>query len=183
MTTMRINGSETGTVRVFHLDLPPEAVERFTTPAGTGEFPLQYALGAKDLRASFVDVVNIDDLGEMSVSSYLSEAYQVQGPELRQMKPQLDALRGHLVILPSQAFGHVGQELTVASPLRWIGTFSEEAATPRGPALRATSATGSAGVGVPGKTPDSRRPLAVTLIGLAVLVLIVLVWAFGGSGG
>ena len=64
-----------------------------------------------------------------------------------------------------------------------MGGSPNSVATPRGPALRATSATGSAGVGVPGKTPDSRRPLAVTLIGLAVLVLIVLVWAFGGSGG
>ncbi|MBR9837394.1 MAG: aspartate carbamoyltransferase catalytic subunit [Rhodobacteraceae bacterium] len=182
MTKMQINGSETGTVRVFHLDLPPEAVERFTTQAGTGEYPLQYALGASHLRPAFVDVVALRDLGDMALSAYLAEAYQVPSQELRDLRPQLDALHGHVVILPSQAFDHQSQELAVASPLRWVGTFSEERARPRGPKLRSTSAEGrSAGAAPTGEAPKSRA-LLLTLIALAVLVLLLAVALFGTAG-
>ncbi|MBN9890046.1 aspartate carbamoyltransferase catalytic subunit [Salipiger abyssi] len=173
MTAMQINGSESGVVRLFHLDLPPEAVERFTTQAGTGEYPLQYALGASRLRPAFVDVVAIRDLGNMSLSAYLGEAYQLSGEDFRQMAPRIDALRGHVVILPSQAFDHVSQELSVASPLRWVASFQEETAKPRGPALRSKSAAGTLS-GAPARATPGRRRLMLALIGLAVLVLLVL---------
>ncbi|APZ52821.1 aspartate carbamoyltransferase catalytic subunit [Salipiger abyssi] len=173
MTAMQINGSESGVVRLFHLDLPPEAVERFTTQAGTGEYPLQYALGASRLRPAFVDVVAIRDLGSMSLSAYLAEAYQLSGEDFRQMAPRIDALRGHVVVLPSQAFDHVSQELSVASPLRWVASFHEETARPRGPALRSKSAAGTIS-GAPARATPRRRLLMLALIGLAVLVLLVL---------
>jgi len=67
-TEMHIKSSERGVIRVFHIDLPREAIERFTTQAGTGEWPMQYALGAKSLRSAFVEVINIRDLGDMSLS-------------------------------------------------------------------------------------------------------------------
>ncbi|MCD1617137.1 aspartate carbamoyltransferase catalytic subunit [Salipiger marinus] len=170
MTRMQINGSETGVVRVFHLDLPPEAVERFTTEAGTGEWPLRYALGARHLRPAFVDVVAIRDLGDMPLSAYLAQAHAVKGEEARQMRPRLDALAGHVVILPSQAFDHEAQDLTIAAPLRWIATFAEEAARPRGPALRSASALGSTS-GAPGAAAPRSRVLLLVLAGLAALVL------------
>ncbi|MCR8548702.1 aspartate carbamoyltransferase catalytic subunit [Salipiger sp. P9] len=183
MTKMLINGSETGTVRLFHLDLPPEAVERFTTQAGTGEYPLQYALGARRLRPAFVDVVAIRDLGEMSLSAYLAEAHQLHGAEFRQMKPRIDALKGHVVILPSQAFDHLSQELTIATPLRWVGSFAEAAARPRGPAPRSAAARGTPG-GAPAAQGHAglRRILTLTLLGLGVLVLLVLASLFRVSG-
>ena len=174
MTTMQINGSETGTVRLFHLDLPPEAIERYTTQAGTGEYPLQYGLGAKRLRPAFVDVVAIRDLGDMSLSAYLAEAYQLAGADFRDMRPRIDALQGHVVVLPSQAFDHVTQDLTVASPLRWVGTFREEAASGRGPTPRSKAAHSRPAGDTADKAPSDRRmpPLAMTALGvLAVLVL------------
>lgn len=174
MTAMQINGSESGTVRLFHLDLPPEAVDRFTTQAGTGEYPLQYALGASRLRPAFVDVVAIRDLGGMPLSAYLAEAYQLAGEDLRQMAPRLDALRGHVVILPSQAFDHVSQELSIASPLRWVASFHEAPVKPRGPALRSSAAAGTLTGPRATGAPKLRRLLMLVLIGLSVLVLLVL---------
>ena len=174
MTTMQINGSETGTVRLFHLDLPPEAIERYTTQAGTGEYPLQYGLGAKRLRPAFVDVVAIRDLGDMSLSAYLAEAYQLAGADFRDMRQRIDALQGHVVVLPSQAFDHVTQDLTVANPLRWVGTFREEAASGRGPTPRSKAAHSRPAGDTADKAPSDRRmpPLAMTALGvLAVLVL------------
>lgn len=182
MTRMQINGSETGVVRLFQLDLPPEAVERFTTQAGTGEYPLKYALGARQLRPAFVDVVAIRDLGDMSLSTYLAEAHQLRGAEFRQMKPRLDALKGYVLVLPSQAFDRASQELTVATPLRWIGTFDEEQARPRGPALRSASASRTLTGKPVSAGPINRRALILALVGLGVLVLLILASVLRVSG-
>lgn len=144
MTRMQINGSERDTVRLFHLDLPREAVERFVTQAGTGEWPLKYGLGAQALREAFVDVVDLRDLGEMPLSQYLVAAHGASGEDFTSSKPQIDGLRGHVVILPSQAFDTVSQELNIATPLRWIGTFAEVKGKPRGAKLSAATALGAA---------------------------------------
>lgn len=173
MTKMQVNGSETGVVRLFHLDLPPQTVERFTTQAGTGEYPLQYGLGATQLRPAFVDVVAIGDLGDMPLSEYLRSAYAIPEAELGDMKPRIDALRGHVVVLPSQAFDHASQELTIAAPLRWVATFSEAAPSPRGPALRSKAARRSAAPADDDARPANRRSMYVTLIAIALLVVLI----------
>ncbi|WP_226626119.1 aspartate carbamoyltransferase catalytic subunit [Alloyangia pacifica] len=182
MTRMHINGSVDGEVRLFHLDLPPEAVERFTTQAGTGEFPLQYALGARKLRPSRIDVVSIRDLGEMSLSAYLAEAYQVGGEELRQMKPRIDALKGHVVILPSAAFDQTSQDLTISTPLRWIGTLKEaKGAGARAGKLRSAAARGSMDHPDSGAPAPRSRALTFALLGLGVLLVLALAAIFGTS--
>ncbi len=177
MTVMQINGSETGTVRLFHLDLPREAVERFVSQAGTGEWPLKYALGAKALRPGFVDVIDLRDLDEMPLSQYLAEAHGVTAQALKPMQAQIDALGGHVVILPSQAFDATSQDLTVASPLRWIGTFEEVRAKPRGPQLRSDSAKGrsSAAAAPPGR--GSSAMLKMILIGIGIVAVLVIALA------
>ncbi|MFW2540995.1 aspartate carbamoyltransferase catalytic subunit [Primorskyibacter sp. 2E107] len=174
MITMNINGSETGTVRLFHLDLPPEAIERFTAMAGTGEWPLKYGLGATRLRTAFVDVVDIRDLGDMPLSRYLSEAHSTSGADFTAAKPQIDALRGHVVVLPSQAFDNTSQTLTVAAPLRWIGTFSEEPGKGRGPKLRSNAANGILSSADPNDPPGSQRTLKLILAAVAVILVLVL---------
>ncbi|WP_238363911.1 aspartate carbamoyltransferase catalytic subunit [Mesobacterium pallidum] len=175
---MHVPASETGTVRVFHVDLPPEAIERFVTQAGTGEWPLPYALGATVLKRDFVDVVAIKDLGEMGLSGYLEQAYDVTGADFKAMKPQLDALRGHVLVIPSQAFGGKAQELSIGKPLRWVGTFAEtRAARPKGK-LRSKSAKGVLAGGQPPVGGTRMGFAQIILIALAVLVLIlVTIWA------
>ena len=174
MTTMEINGSETDTLRLFHLDLPREAVERFVTQAGTGEWPLKYALGAKALRASFVDVVDIRDLGQMSLSQYMVEAHGAAGADFKAARPRIDALKGHALILPSQAFDRQGQTLSIATPIRWIGTFSETKAKPRGTKIETPSARGQTGGKPVAPGRGGSGLLKVIVIGVAVLALLVL---------
>lgn len=175
MTTLRINGSETGVTRVFALDLPAEAVARFVTEAETGEWPLRASLGAKALRARFVDTVDLADLGEMPLTRYLTEAHGVPAADLAPMAPQLDGLRGHVLILPAQAFAQTTQVLTVASPLRWIGTFGEERPTPAGPAVESASAATR-----PAKAPVSHAAMSGRVATLVLLLLFafvaLLVW-------
>ena len=179
MTRMDIPATETGLTRVFHLDLPPQAVERFTNQAGTGEWPLQYGLGASVLRASFVEVVAIRDLGAMTLSTYLAEGYGLAGPDFKAARPMLDALRGHVVLLPSQAFAGTAQTLTVAPPLRWVGTFSEPGRPAKLTPLRSAGARGvlSGGSGGGGFSRGNSVLLKVIVAVLAVIVAAVAILA------
>ncbi len=174
MKTMKINGSETGVLRLFHLDLPREAIDRFVTQAGTGEWPLKYGLGAKILRPSFVDVVDLRDLGDMSLSEYMIEAHSAAGADFKGARMQIDALRGHVLILPSQVFNNTSQELNIAPPLRWIGTFSETKAKGRGAKIQSAAAKGQTGGSAnAGRGAGSSMFLRIFLIGLVVLALLI----------
>lgn len=183
MTTMDIRASETGVTRLFHLDLPAEAVERFTTQAGTGEYPLSYALGADKLRPAFVEVVAIRDLGGMSLSHYLSEAHGVTGRDFAAMRGRIDALKGHVVILPSQAFGQTAQTLTISSPLRWIGTFEEDAPSTKSTPIRTDSAKGTTARPDPEDDPLAKGgspALRALVIAATALTIGILIYAFTG---
>ncbi len=173
---MHIKSSERGVIRVFHIDLPREAVDRFTTQAGTGEWPVQYALGAKSLRAAFVEVVDLRDLGEMSLSQYLVSAHDVSGADFDKMRPRLDQLTGFALVLPSQAFDQTEQDLTIAAPLRWVGTFNEPKPAPGGAPIRTTSAKGIVGTPKGGVQKTSNTAIWV-VIGLFFLVPLAVVAA------
>lgn len=179
MTQVQINGSDTATVYLMHLDLPPEAVERFSTMAGTGEWPLKYALGATTLRPAFVETLRIADLGTMSLSQYLSEAHNVPAKVLAADRATIDALKGHVVILPPQAFDNTSQTLSPAVPLSYVGAYGVHEAQGRGAPLRSAGAEGSLGQGAP--TAPGRGAsalLKLLLISLGVVVLLVLLLAF-----
>lgn len=176
--SVHIKSSERGVVRVFHIDLPREAVSRFTKQAGTGEWPVQYALGAKSLRAPFVEVIDIRDLGDMSLSDYLSKAHDIDGPDFDRLRPQLDILRGHVLVLPSQAFDQTEQDLTVSPPLRWIATLNEPRDTPLGAPLRSDSAKGVMGGQGADAKPFGGKAFWPVVIGLAFLVVGVIVGKF-----
>ncbi|SIS58491.1 hypothetical protein SAMN05421759_101577 [Roseivivax lentus] len=183
MTTMDIRASETGVTRLFHLDLPAEAVERFTTQAGTGEYPLSYALGATTLRPAFVEVVAIRDLGGMTLSQYMAKAHDVTGRDFDAMRGRIDGLKGHVVILPSQAFGQTAQTLTISSPLRWIGTFEEEAPKTRSTPIRTESAKGSTARPEPDDDPLAKGGsplLRAIVIAATALTVGILLYAFTG---
>lgn len=175
---MHIKGSERGVIRVFHIDLPREAIERFTTQAGTGEWPVQYALGAKSLRNDFVEVVDIRDLGDMSLSDYLVSAHDVSGEAFKAMRTQIDALKGHVLILASQAFKQTEQDLTISAPLRWIGTFNEPKPAGRGPAVKSASASRSDGTpGGPPRPKKSKGPNPGVIIGLLLILACAVIIA------
>ena len=176
MTRVDVNGSDTGTVRVLHLDLPPEAVERFTQMAGTGEWPLKYALGAKRLREAFVDVVSIRDLGEMPLSRYLSDAYDVQARALGDDRARLDALTGHVLVLPSQAFDATSQTLTISPPLKLIGSYAEARPAAKGPKVTSKSARGQGSDGAPGPTSRGNSGLLKLILAAIALVLALVLW-------
>jgi hypothetical protein len=176
MTQIRINGSDTSALHLLHLDLPPEAVQRFARMAGTGEWPLKYALGAARLRDGFVEVVTIKDLGPMRLSQYLAQAYDVSPRSLGGDLDRIDALEGHVVILPPQAFDATSQVLTVAPPLKLIGSYDEASPKGRGPALSTRSARGQGGGGAPAPQGRGNSALLKVILGVIALVLAAVLW-------
>lgn len=178
-TKMQIKSSERGVIRVFHIDLPREAIDRFTTQAGTGEWPVQYALGATSLRTPFVEVIDIRDLGDMAFSEYLASAHDVSGRDFETMRSQLDNLKGHVLVLPSQAFNQTEQELTISAPLRWVGTFNEPSPASRGPAVRSDAAKRKDGPQAEPPRPEKKSgtPVAGLIIGSLVILAVGLIAA------
>ncbi|WP_299787309.1 aspartate carbamoyltransferase catalytic subunit [uncultured Marivita sp.] len=175
-TAMHIKSSETGVLRVFHIDLPREAIERFTTQAGTGEWPLQYALGAKSLRADFVEVINVKDLGDMPLSQYLINAHDVSGRDFDAVRSRLDALTGFVLVLPSQAFDRTEQDLTISAPLRWIGTFNEPTPSSTTAPIRTASAKGIGG-GASAPAPKGSNASLWIVFGLLALIALGIIFA------
>ncbi|MCT4557509.1 MAG: aspartate carbamoyltransferase catalytic subunit [Pelagimonas sp.] len=185
MTQIPINGSESGMIRLFHLDLPREAIERFTVQAGTGEWPLKYGLGAEKLRAAFVEIVDLGDLGEMPLTTYLKEGYGADPAALRPHSDRVNKLRGHVLVLPSAAFDQHSQTLNIAPPLTFIGAFPETASTPAMAPLRSSSASGVLTDVLTGTTQMSRGPklppmLLMALLGVGVFVLLLLAMLLRG---
>ena len=175
VTQIDINGSDASTVHLFRLDLPPEAVERFTAMAGTGEWPLKYGLGATKLRPGFVETVDLRDLGPMPLSQYLSEAHDLPTKALGADRARIDALTGHVVILPPQAFDSTSQTLNVNTPLSHVGSWSAAPAKARSASLRSTSAEGSLSGGGESSMTGLSRAILITALALAALVVLVLV--------
>ena len=180
-TKMQIKSTESGVIRVFHIDLPRNAIERFTTQAGTGEWPVQYALGAKSLRPAFVEVIDIRDLGDMTLSDYLESAHDVTGRDFKAMRTQLNNLKGHVLVLPSQAFDQTAQDLTIAAPLRWVGTFNEPRPAGRGAPIQSNAATRSAGHAAEPERLSSKSAgpnAGLVIAGLLVLAVCVIIAKF-----
>ena len=176
MTKVQINGSDDSTLHLLQLDLPPEAVQRFTQMAGTGEWPLKYALGADKLREAFVDVVAVKDLGEMPLSQYLSDAYDVPARALGADLPRVDALRGHVIALPPQAFGATSQTLTISPPLTLVGSYAEARPPSKGPKVTSKSARGQGAGGAPAPGARGNSALLKVILAVVALVLALVLW-------
>ena len=180
MTQVHINGSDRSTLLLLHVDLPPEAVARFTERAGTGEWPLKYAVGAEKLRDSFVDVVTIKDLAPMSLSQYLKQAYDISSKTLEPDLARIDALAGHVVILPHQAFAAQNQILTIASPLRLIGSYGEARGTAPGAPITTPSAHQQTRDAAPAPRARGNSALLTLIVAAVALILIAVFWIAAG---
>jgi len=177
---MHISAGERGQVREFAVDLAPEEARAFAqAPDDPFGWPLLDALGAEGLDPEWVDLVIPRDLGEMSLSEFLVEVPGVLEASLSGDRARLDALTMPVLVLPSQAFAGVAQELVPQAPLRWIGTYTEAGTPPPGPPLRSTTAEGQISFrGAPSVPGPGLRLASYVVAGLVVLGLILLALPF-----
>ncbi|SLN59284.1 hypothetical protein PEL8287_03203 [Roseovarius litorisediminis] len=166
-----IKATEHGVVRVFTVDLPPSELEGFNTR--NGSWPLLEALGADTLDASQIELFPLSDLAEMGLAGYLEEGLGIPKDQINELRPQLAAMKGAVLILRSPAFGGVEQVLAPRAPLRLVGTFTEENATVSFVPLPKASAQGQ--VGASGKKAPSNAAISGRIAMFALLVLFALV--------
>lgn len=170
-TRLDIPAQEAHVVRVF------DVVEK----APLDDDDVMAALGAEgDLRSTEIELFDIADLGDMPLSSYLAEGHGIAGDELREMRGQLDALSGRVLILPSRAFGGAAMTLRTGSALRLVARLEEDVAPAQFDTLPAEGARGS-GATPPGPAQPGMRRAALALVALliavAALVLVLVVAA------
>lgn len=175
--TFDIKAGERGVLRLFQVDLPKDAMPRFSQIDDiSGRWPLKEALGIEDMNEAFVDVFEVRDLDEMGLIGYMTEGLGVSEEEIAPHREQLDALEGHIVVVLSGAFKGLAVTLLPRPPLRWIGTFFEDRPPVKFEALPSDSSVPSA---PPKKTP-SNAAMSGRVATLALLVIFgitaVMIW-------
>ena len=170
-TRLDIPAHEAHVVRVF------DVVE--TTPLDDKD--VMAALGAEaDLRTAEIELFDISDLGDMPLSTYLAEGHGIADAELRDLRGQLDALSGRVLILPSRAFGGAAMTLRVGAALRLVARLGEDVPRAQFDTLPAEGARGSGKTPAGRPQPGMRRAalaLVALLIAVAAVVLVLLVAA------
>lgn len=164
-----IRPTEHGVVRIFAVDLPEDQIAGFNRQ--NGAWPLQDALGADVLNADHVELFPLSDLDELGLTGYLEQGHGIDPADLADMRGQLHALAGHVLIVTSRAFGGQAQTLTPCAPLRLIASFHEDATPVAFDPLPSKAARGTTG----GKAAPSDAAMSGRIASLALLVLFALV--------
>lgn len=113
---------EYGLVRVFTVELPLEEAQPLVEEDAQG---LKQLTGAQALDPDHIDLFDMNDLSGMALADYLSEGHGIPADEIAPLRPQLDRVKGSVMVMRSSAFERLGQTMRVKRPLRWIATFGE----------------------------------------------------------
>ena len=183
MTRMEVKSTERGMIRLFMVDLPPEDLNSFNTRSvggGIDAWPLRDSLGAGFLDQDFVEYFDISDLEELGLMGYMTEGLGIAAKDVEQDTARLANLSGQVLIVFSAAFDGKAQTLTPKAPLRWIGTYREDAAPVTFSPLPDASAKG---IGAPVATPPNNPHLTVlwAVLALPVLALILGAVIYGAT--
>lgn len=175
---LTVQPHERGVIRLFALDLAEEQVAAFANPrisstGGAEVWPLRSALGVDDLVASGIEVIKIENLGEIGLSGYLTEGQGVSAEALAPYREAIEALTGHAVILHPSALPS-GGTIDPRPPVTHIATLRE--APPDTPVGDLSADNGPA----PAKPAKSaaRQSGMVATVALVVMVLLVglMIW-------
>lgn len=173
---IEVPAGESGVVRVFSVDLPPEEAKAFAGDSGL----VARALGLDGVEGKYVEVFPVSDLTGLGLSSYLGEGHGVGRDALGEDAARLDRLTGHVAVVSSGAFGGAAAELTVVAPLELVGSYAEDRPPVRFEPLPSGGAEGVVAGGAPvSPGPRKRAHPWILVIGAAVLVGLF-IWLGGG---
>ena len=181
---MQISASEHGVVRIFAVDLPKAEIEVFNRqiPGKADDWPLRDALGATTLDPDQIDYFDVKDLDDLGLVGYLTEGLGIAEQDIEQDAARLSAITGQVLIVNSAAFRGTAQTLSPHAPLRWIGTYTEEAAEISTVPLTSDAARGNISTGS-GKKPISDAAMSGRIATIALLLMFAftafLVWFSG----
>ena len=125
--TMQIPASEAGVIRLFKVNLTQAEIAPFSEePQGDERSPISTALGTDTLTASGTQIFPVSDLAGVGLAQYLIDGHAIPEDQINPMRPQLDAITGHVLLVFSSAFAGAPTTLTPIAPLHHVATFFEE---------------------------------------------------------
>ena len=178
---MKVSQHEHGLVRIFAIDLPAEEIDGFRTRSVTEDddrWPLRDALGATYLDEDFIEVFDVADLEDLGLHGYMRQGLGISEADLADMKPQINAISAHVLVVLSNAFDGFEQSLNAKTPLRWIGTFKEETAPVQFKPLTSNAARGSVADTPPQKTNNPHLTLLAAIVALPIVIAILALLAW-----
>jgi hypothetical protein len=172
---------EHGVLRIFALSMTPPEAQALRDPEA-----MAAALGIGSVDPAQAEVIALDDIGALGLTSYLTEGMGVKAEQVRGARARLDALDGHVLLLRSAAIEGAETALRPAPRLTLIATFTEEGPPPPPlTPLRSESAEAQAGGTAPAPEPvprrggGGRRQMLLVLVALAVIVVVALALGSG----
>lgn len=167
--------ADTRAVWLFTADLPIEALDEFKARTEAG-WPLGEALGADWLNPDFVEVFAPADIAEYGLARYLTEANGMDPDQVAADTEKLGALSKPVVLVYSQALSGRQGRFDPKPPLTFVGRYeapySLTPAIPL-PGFESTSGIVTGPSGPSSYTPAMRRALILTVLGLALLAILV----------
>ena len=172
--TLIVPDSDHGKIRVFSVAAPLAGLNDRSVEALVGTF------GNAPLSPDFVDVVDLDVLGEMTLLDYIAEGYDIE-PDAADIAV-LSELTGTVVLIMSRA--HEGMEITfaLADGVRHVTTLGRGARMTVAAGLESKAAKGVID-GAKGKPPKSDARIGGMVATVALLVMFALVGLMVWIGG
>lgn len=170
--TLTIPANDHGKLRIFALDFTPPAALRDKTPEG-----IAGAFGTDALDLTYIDIIDVAALGEMTLIQYLQAGYELKADAVD--AAALADVSGWVVMVMSRASG--GKEITLdlTDGLTHITTLGEAASlAPVGAPLQSDASQGTL---PPPTTTPTKKPKSDARIGgmvatVALLMMGLLVW-------
>ncbi len=154
-----------GHIRVFaNSEALPEAA-RDKTPEGI------VALFGATLDPTYVDIVQISDLGGMTLSTYIAEGYDMVADPVD--KAAVDAIEGTAILVLSRATDGQAATFTLAPGIRHVTTYSPTAKISPPEVLASASAQGNLDT-APVKPPKSNARIG----GMVAMYALIFMFAF-----
>ena len=167
--SLEVISGEHGVVRVFSLGYRVsmelqhfEAVDK-----------LAQALQVDRLNPEDVQIVDLNAVRDMGLSSFLIEAYGVTEEEMAPLAESLNALQGHVAVLRSGAFQGAALTLAASDDVRLVATLHEPRMSAPAPMPDFESARGTS------KGPKERKPVSdKAMSGRIAMYALLAVFAF-----
>ena len=184
---LTVSPGERHVLRVFTLDLDPEAAERMRNrpeaadPLAAVDPSLRHAdraavaalFGLADIDPAHVELVDTAELGGLGLAAYLIEGDAAAEDQIAAARVRLDSLQGPVLIVTSAAFLDQPVTLRPAPGVTFVGRYAEDVPPVRFDPLPDASARGViGGAGGVGSGPVGLS--AISTLGIVVLVVLVL---------
>ena len=164
---LTIPANDHGKMRVFVVAKPPPDGLVAKTPAGFAA-----TFGAAGLNPDYVDVINLDDLGDMTLPDYITRGYEFSLDDVD--LAALSSVTGLVVLVMSRAFSGVALTLTLAPGVTHVTTCGEAVKMSIPTKIETESSAGILS-SAPAKAPKSDAAMSGRVAMIALLVMFALV--------